>query len=131
YVEDFRQLLGDVVQRIGDTLARGISLAETIVRVHLEVMSEYPDSLIARRLGTQAAREAADRAHHVLSLGQPGDEAYERGLSDLDFWLRALGHKRNPGTTADLIAAGLFAALRDGIIKSPYKLAREWRDDDL
>ena len=27
------------------------------------------------------------------------------------------GHRRNPGTTADLVAAGLFVLLREGIMK--------------
>jgi triphosphoribosyl-dephospho-CoA synthase len=131
YAENFQQVLGVVVPCLARTLAEGPSLPEAIVRVHLEVMSEFPDSLIARRCGPQVARQAADRAQHALSLGRPGDEAYERGLSDLDFWLRADGHRRNPGTTADLIAAGLFAALRDDIIKPPYKLARSWQGDAL
>ena len=39
-----------------------------------------------------------------------------RALADFDFWLRSDGHRRNPGTTADLIAAALFAGLRDGWI---------------
>jgi hypothetical protein len=34
-------------------------------------------------------------------------------------WLRAEGHTRNPGATADLVCAGLFAALRDGTIALP------------
>ncbi len=36
------------------------------------------------------------------------EESYDEALADLDFWLRADGHQRIPGTTADLIAAGLF-----------------------
>jgi triphosphoribosyl-dephospho-CoA synthase len=87
-------------------------------------MCAFPDSLIARRLGAAVANEAAARAGAVLELGLPGDEDYHEGLADLDFWLRARDHRRNPGTTADLIAAGLFAALRDGIIKAPFRLAR-------
>jgi triphosphoribosyl-dephospho-CoA synthase len=58
----------------------------------------------------------------VLDAGQVGNEAYDSQLADLDFWLRGDHHRRNPGTTADLIAAGLFAALRDGIIEPPYRL---------
>ena len=42
-------------------------------------------------------------------------------LADLDFWLRSDGHRRNPGTTADLIAAGLFAALREHQIALPFR----------
>ena len=37
-------------------------------------------------------------------------------LAGFDAWLRADGHRRNPGTTADLIAATLFAGFRDGVL---------------
>jgi triphosphoribosyl-dephospho-CoA synthase len=123
YAGGFAEVLDVVVPRLERALASGWTLAESIVRVHLELMGEFPDSLIARRRGIDVARQAAAMAHRVLSSGSPGDEAYERGLRDLDFWLRADGHLRNPGTTADLVAAGLFAALRHDIIKPPYRLA--------
>jgi triphosphoribosyl-dephospho-CoA synthase len=57
----------------------------------------------------------------VLASGVPEGEDYLRALSDFDFWLRCDGHRRNPGTTADLIAAGLFAALRDGLLVPPFR----------
>ena len=44
---------------------------------------------------------------------------YQEKLSDLDFWLRSDHHKRNPGTTADLVGATLFAALREGHLRVP------------
>jgi len=37
----------------------------------------------------------------------------------LDTWLRVNGNQRNPGTTADLVAGCLFAALRDGLVEAP------------
>jgi len=40
----------------------------------------------------------------------------------LDAWLRELGNARNPGTTADLVTACLFVALRDGTIKVPLQV---------
>jgi triphosphoribosyl-dephospho-CoA synthase len=107
-----------------EALSAGLSLADAIVQVHLRVMSEYPDSLIARRRGQGVAVQSAARAAAVLAAGTPREPDYENALADLDFWLRSDGHRRNPGTTADLIAAGLFAALRDGIIKAPFRLAR-------
>ena len=94
------------------------------MRVYLELLSEYPDSLIARRRGIEVAHKAAALARDVLAAGEPGNEAYEEALADFDFWLRADGHRRNPGTTADLIAAGLFAALREGKLLPPFRLAR-------
>ncbi len=124
YAENFHHVLHGVVPRLGQALGSGVALSDAIVHVHLQVLSEHPDSLIARRRGIDVARQAAAMAAAVLSAGRPREEAYERALADLDFWLRADGHQRNPGTTADLVAAGLFAALRDGIIKPPFRLAR-------
>ena len=53
-------------------------------------------------------------ADAVLTAGWPdrtgGEAAYQR----LDRFLRSDGNRRNPGTTADLIAATLFVALRNG-----------------
>ena len=34
-------------------------------------------------------------------------------------WLRSRGNQLNPGTTADLVTAALFAALRNGTIQLP------------
>jgi triphosphoribosyl-dephospho-CoA synthase len=124
FAENFHHVLQVVVPWLTRALEAGLSLSDAIVQVHLELMAEFPDSLIARRRGLEAANRAAAMARAVLSAGPPREDAYERGLADLDFWLRADGHRRNPGTTADLVAAGLFVALRDGIIKPPFRLAR-------
>jgi triphosphoribosyl-dephospho-CoA synthase len=82
-------------------------------------MATFPDSLIARKCGPAIAQQAADRATAVLALGEPDAADYEAGMADLDFWLRTDGHRRNPGTTADLVAAGLFVLLREGRIDWP------------
>lgn len=121
YANGFDELLTRIVPWLREGVARGRSLADTIVDVHLRTMCEFPDSLIRRKCGPQIAQEAADRAAAVLDAGEVGSDAYGRGLADLDFWLRADHHRRNPGTTADLIAAGLFVALRDGIIELPFR----------
>ena len=83
-------------------------------------MSEYPDSLIARKCGRAIADESAARAAAAAEAGPLGSEDDWRAVADLDFWLRSDRQKRNPGTTADLIAAALFAGLRDGLIRPPY-----------
>ena len=77
-----------------------------------------PDSLIAAQMRAASCRRSAAIARRACSTsGSPGDDAYERALADFDFWLRADGHRRNPGTTADLIAAGLFVLLREGRVE--------------
>ncbi len=121
YVDDFRLILGVIVPRlVSGRTHNGWSLTDTIIRVQLELLSEHPDSLIARKCGPEMAQRVVTRAARVLTLGEPGDEAYHEGLADFDFFLRSDGHRRNPGTTADLLAAGLFAALREGLLAPPF-----------
>lgn len=115
YVNGFHEVLHVVLPWLtapADSLAM-LTWAERIVWTQLRVMAEYPDSLIARKCGQAVAREAADRAAGVLESGAPDSDAYHAMLADFDFWLRSDHNRRNPGTTADLIAAALFAALRE------------------
>ena len=122
YVNGFEQVLKSVVPWLAEALAAGWSLADVIVRTHLQLMHQFPDSLIARKAGLEVAEQAALRAGKTLDAGRPGDDDYYRAIVDFDFWLRSDQRRRNPGTSADLVAAGLFAALREGIIKLPLKL---------
>jgi triphosphoribosyl-dephospho-CoA synthase len=82
----------------------------TVITAFVASLAANPDTLIARKLGREAAEEASRRAVEAIRSGD---------FASLDAWLRADGHSRNPGATADLIAAALFAALRDGTIKLP------------
>jgi triphosphoribosyl-dephospho-CoA synthase len=120
YADDFSQVLIFVAPVIADGCSAGWPLIDSIVHAHLRTMCEFPDSLIARKCGQAVAREAAAWAGAVLEAGKPGDEAYYRAVGDIDLWLRSDGHRRNPGTTADLIAAGLFVLLRDGRLTPPF-----------
>ncbi len=121
YAKGFAEVLGEVVPGIAQGVAAGWPLWLVIVHGHLELMHRHPDSLIARKRGPDVAAASALRAGKVLAAGPPGSDEYLDRLSDLDFWLRSDGHRRNPGTSADLVGAGLFAALREGIIKPPFR----------
>jgi triphosphoribosyl-dephospho-CoA synthase len=91
---------------------------EAVIDLHLWLMSEFPDTLIARKCGADVARESARRARAVLECGWPAASARENFV-ELDKWLRGDGNRRNPGTTADLVAACLFAGFRDGQLDAP------------
>jgi triphosphoribosyl-dephospho-CoA synthase len=121
YANGFHEVLNKVVPSLEAGIARRWALNDVIIRTYLELMRDEPDSLIARKCGKAVAEQAAMHAGQVLRAGEPGDENYNEALADLDFWLRADGHRRNPGTTADLVAAGLFAALREHKIEWPMK----------
>ncbi len=120
YVSGFTTVLDQVLPWLLAGPGQGWTLADTIVHTQLRLLSQFGDSLIARKGGPAVSRQAARRARRVLEAGEPGTPPYARELAELDRWLRSDGHRRNPGTTADLIAAGLFAALRDDLLHPPY-----------
>lgn len=119
YGNGFREVLGDGVPYLAAALGENRDWEQAVVRVHLHLMGRYPDSLIARKSGRSVAEEAASRAAALLKTGEAAGEVAPEELDKFDRWLRADGNRRNPGTTADLVAACLFAALRDGIMTLP------------
>ncbi len=121
YVNGFAGVFDFVARRLVERYDAGEALDRAIVRVHLELMARQPDTLIARKCGQGVADESARRAQKVLDC-EAAD--FDREFVGFDAWLRADGHTRNPGTSADLIAAGLFVAMARGEITMP------WRWDD-
>ena len=119
YAEDFSLLWREVVPALVGGPKRGWSLTETIIHTHITLIARYGDTLIARKCGAQTAAEISALAGAGLKRGGPGDESYYVFLEDFDFFLRNDGNRRNPGATADLVAAGLFAALRDELLQPP------------
>jgi triphosphoribosyl-dephospho-CoA synthase len=119
YTNGFHEVLHVVVPWLLEPSA-DMRLSDRIVHTHVRLMHAYPDCLIARKCGHLVAEESSARAAVVLDAGTPGSEAYVRAISDLDFWLRSDGTRRNPGTSADLVAAGLFVLLRDGKLQPPF-----------
>jgi triphosphoribosyl-dephospho-CoA synthase len=118
YANNFHEVLATAAPSILSGIDRGWGINGAIVHAQLTLMSQFPDGLVARKRGPEIARRAADHAAKVLEAGTPADESFWQAAANLDFWLRSDGHRRNPGTTADLIAAGLFAILRDGQISA-------------
>jgi triphosphoribosyl-dephospho-CoA synthase len=114
YTNGFADVFAGPAAWIEEGIARGWPLGAAIVHAHLRQMAKEPDSLIVRKCGAKVGEESSVRAARAVEAGMPGEDAYEEAASDLDFWLRCDGHRRNPGTTADLIAAGLFVLLREG-----------------
>lgn len=121
YANGFQEVLSQVLPGLRAAIERGWPLNDGIIHVHVQTMHALPDTLIARKCGLATAERAARMAGQVLAAGEPGNADYHAALSDLDFWLRSDHHRRNPGTTADLVAAGLFAALREEIIQLPVR----------
>jgi triphosphoribosyl-dephospho-CoA synthase len=118
YCQGFSNLFNQVSPWIHEALECGWTLSDSIVHAHIRCMATHPDSLIARKCGVPLAQESQGRAQAVLACGAPSTPNYQQALQELDQWLRADGHRRNPGTTADMIGAALFIGLRHGTIDS-------------
>ena len=93
----------------------------SIVLLHVWMMSQWPDTLIARKCGRETSVQASTLAIKLMANRSRGEPLDSIELQEFDAWLRADGHRRNPGTTADLVVATLFAAVRDGLITIPTR----------
>ncbi|MEX2139468.1 MAG: triphosphoribosyl-dephospho-CoA synthase [Pirellulales bacterium] len=119
YANGFAEVFGDVVPALREAANRYPTL-DAIVYAYLTVLAKHPDSLIARKCGPDTAHRASQQAAQILASAKPGDAEWHERLADFDFWLRSDGHRRNPGTTADLITAGLFVTLWEGSVHLPF-----------
>lgn len=99
------------------------SVEAAVIDSQLRWLAEYPDSLIARKNGPAVAADVQRRSADVLLLGGIATPEGRRAGVELDKLLRSDGNKLNPGTTADLITASLFVALREGKVapSAPFR----------
>jgi triphosphoribosyl-dephospho-CoA synthase len=119
YANGFREVFDEGVPALVRGLESTRCLEGAIIFCHLTLMAAHPDSLIARKRGAAEAEESSRRARAVLDSEWPHAPAGADALAQLDDWLRAAGRGRNPGTTADLVTACLFVALREQIVTLP------------
>ena len=117
YANGYREVLNEGLPSLRESLGEGQTLETAIVSAHLDLLALYPDSLIARKRGLGAATEVSRRASLVLAAGWPMHEEAQRLCNEFDRWLRAPDNRFNPGTTADLVTAAIYAGLLDRSIR--------------
>jgi triphosphoribosyl-dephospho-CoA synthase len=128
YANDFDDVFDFGVPAFLAAFERFGCVEAAIVDSQLKWLANYPDSLIARKNGLAVAEDVKRRAIEVERLGGIAtSEGRAAGVS-LDKHLRSDGNKLNPGTTADLITACLFVALRENKVapSAPFR----WRVED-
>jgi triphosphoribosyl-dephospho-CoA synthase len=94
-------------------LKRG-DLNTAVVHTFLKVLSEHPDTFIARKVGAEKARKVSLDAKKVLELGGLKTPEGRKNILEFDRRLRESGNLLNPGTTADITAAALALCTLDG-----------------
>jgi|694.fasta_scaffold93286_2 triphosphoribosyl-dephospho-CoA synthase len=114
YANGFQQVLNCGLEWLREAASISHSQQQQIVWLAVRIMSEFGDSLIARKCGEEVSHAVREKAKSLLQTGWPAKGDSADSLMELDAFLRADGNRRNPGTTADLVAAILFAALREG-----------------
>jgi triphosphoribosyl-dephospho-CoA synthase len=106
YVTGYAIVFDTALPALTEELASGAATLEAIVSLYMRLLASRPDTLIARKAGAAAAEAVSAAAREVLEG--------TGSLADFDASLRGPDHRRNPGTTADLVAATLLAALLSG-----------------
>ncbi len=121
YTTGFADVFQVVVPEMENNIRRNLGLSPAIVHTYLQLLARWPDSLIVRKCGLEVAQNISALAQRIVEQFTPGSPEYYFQVAELDFYLRSDGHQRNPGTTADLIAAGLFVLLRRGTLQPPLR----------
>jgi triphosphoribosyl-dephospho-CoA synthase len=85
-----------------------------VVDTYLTILSQVPDTLVARKLGIGRAREVSLMAKRVLKVGGMKTSRGRKEAGRMDKSLQRIDHRCNPGTTADLTASTLSILLLSG-----------------
>ena len=129
YANGFADVFDFGVPTFATALAQFGCVEAAIIDSQLRWLARYPDSLIARTKGLAVAEDVRKRAAAVLELGSIATPEGRAAGVALDHHLRSDGNKLNPGTTADLITACLFVALRENMVipSAPFRwLVSDW-----
>jgi triphosphoribosyl-dephospho-CoA synthase len=111
YASDFTLTFGTGLPTLREALRSGLPWDAAVLETFLVLLATQPDTLIARKLGSEIAGEVSARAAEIRRLGGVRSESGRTELARFDADLREPQNSRNPGTTADLTAAAIFVAL--------------------
>jgi triphosphoribosyl-dephospho-CoA synthase len=114
YATTYETTFGTGVPALLKARADRLSLNDAIVETFLTLLAASPDTHIVRRGGADRAAGVTQLAADALAAGGIRSDAGRRSITAMDAALRDPRNLANPGTTADLTAATLFAALLVG-----------------
>lgn len=115
WAHGFEPLFAGPVADLAAAVDAGLPLLDAVVDCHVRQLAREPDSLIGRRHGADIAALVSAAAAEMPPAGDPGRPA---ALARFDRMLR-IPARRNPGTTADLVAAALYILFRTGRVCPP------------
>lgn len=93
------------------TLHESKDINTATVHTFLKILSMIPDSLIKRKTNEKKAREISSKAQQALKLGGLNTPEGREYIKRFDSELQKSKGLLNPGSSADLTAASIMAAL--------------------
>ncbi|KXF77517.1 triphosphoribosyl-dephospho-CoA synthase [Paramesorhizobium deserti] len=109
YVTGFADIFDTGLSAHAAALARGEDGMWPIVFVYLDFLSRFPDSHVVRKHGTAIAENVRAEAEAIRARVLDMEDGTEREKRLLSFDTRLKADGINPGTSADLTVATLFA----------------------
>lgn len=108
YADDFKEIFGFALPALTAARLSAVCPDRAVTGLHMALLAEFPDSHIVRKFGLKVAEAVQDEAHELRASFLPAidDEGFARLLA-FDRRLKERG--LNPGTTADVVVATLFA----------------------
>lgn len=113
YVNDFSLTFNFAYPVFLKNLRKFSKIDDVIIQSYLEILAEYPDTLIARKWGYNFAVKISQKTKELLKKlnNIKEHELRKKEIMKFDSYLRSKKEKINPGTTADFIAAVIFLTI--------------------
>lgn len=114
YANGFRDVLVSGASWVSDARARGLAWPDIVAEVFMRHLGSYPDSHVERKLGKQTALRLQQRAaRRMTQCSRSGVSLLGDALERWDAEFKSSGI--NPGTSADLSVATVFACFLDSV----------------
>tara|TARA_B110000014_G_C19892833_1_gene461933 strand:- start:387 stop:776 length:390 start_codon:yes stop_codon:yes gene_type:complete len=108
YAHKFTDIFDFIVPCIKFHRKYSRSYEHSLALTFLEILSKIPDSHISRKFGDKISKKTSNEANDLLKILDKDDswDLASKHLKSLDYEYKKKGI--NPGTTADLLVAGLM-----------------------
>jgi triphosphoribosyl-dephospho-CoA synthase len=122
YTTTFADIFERLLPWLNAELEHTTDPLEALCRLQVRWLAHEPDGLIVRKLGPGLAHDVQARAQALYAqlLNHNGPVLQLSAARELDQFLRGDAHRRNPGTTADLLAATALVRLVLGGETTPH-----------
>jgi triphosphoribosyl-dephospho-CoA synthase len=114
YATDFRTTFEIGAPALRRALTDDLPWRDAVVETYLTLLATAADTHVARKLGLAAAVTVQQRGRAVLAAGGVRTATGREAIAALDRELRDDANTLNPGATADLSGAAIYAVLLEG-----------------